>query len=196
MFNERGRPNKKTNVSILSNSIKTVVYELIQSHPSICSTHFWQNWWLHCQIGEIGGRSFHWNGWCWLLIWYAAHLKCRKIANDHYRRGKMRCMDGDGLFRLVWSACWCVCTFELIYDMLSNSHLKWVGVNDTHNTKRRQTAMRKPSQKTNRLNLRSWFYICGCTHTLFPIHSERGSVSTLSFIICASSITLFEYIVL
>lgn len=132
MFNERGRPNKKTNVSMLSNSIKTVVYELIQSHPSICSTHFWQNWWLHCQIGEIGGRSFHWNGWCWLLIWYAAHLKCRKIANDHYRRGKMRCMDGDGLFRLVWSACWCVCTFELIYDMLSNSHLKWVGVNDTH----------------------------------------------------------------
>lgn len=118
---------------MLSNSIKTVVYKLIQSHPSICSTHFWQNWWLHCQIGEIGGRSFHWNGWCWLLIWYAAHLKCRKIANDHYRRGKMRCMDGDGLFRLVWSACWCVCTFELIYDMLSNSHLKWVGVNYTHN---------------------------------------------------------------
>lgn len=26
----------------------------------------------------------------------------------------------------------CVCTFELIYDMLSNSHLKWVGVNDAH----------------------------------------------------------------
>lgn len=62
------------------------------------------------------------------LIWHSTHLSGAEMPKNtntpEMKRKKNEVYDGDGII----VKCWC---FEFIYDMLSNSRLKWVGVNDT-----------------------------------------------------------------